>query len=189
MTRPSKWKSVTSCVWRFRAGSYVGQTFERPRKSTPKWPLPRHFRRQEARRCTRRLEPASYYRSATSNIGQRWRLGNRRKCCGSALRARWPVYAAANAGAARSGSTQHDAACWDRHILHTRLFTVSRPAGGQKRCAISTLPPRQPAKRRARCGSLRCCAARWTTLRITFDAAKNTHSRRPSRSSSRRARA
>ena len=125
MTRPSKWKSVTSCVWRFRAGSYVGQTFERPRKTTPKWPLPRHFRRQEARRCTRRLEPASYYRSATSNIGQRWRLGNRRKCCGSALRARWPVYAAANAGAARSGSTQHDAACWDRHILHTRPIHAS----------------------------------------------------------------
>ena len=147
----------------FVRGLDVGQTFERPRKATPKWLLPRHFRRKAARRCTRRLEPASFCRSATSNIGQRWRLGNRRKCCGSALRARWPVYAAANAGAARSGSTQHDAACWDRHILHTRLFTVSRPAGGQKRCAISTLPPRQPAKRRARCGSLHC-AARWTTL-------------------------
>ena len=110
-----------------RGLTWGGQTFERPRKTTPKWLLPRPRRRQ-TRRCTRRLEPASYCRSATSNIGQRWRLGNRRKCCGSALRARWPVYAAANAGAARSGSTQHNAACWDRHILHTRLFTVSRPA-------------------------------------------------------------
>ena len=109
----------------FVRGLDVGQTFERPRKATPKWLLPRHFRRKAARRCTRRLEPASFCRSATSNIGQRWRLGNRRKCCGSALRARWPVYAAANAGAARSGSTQHDAACWDRHILHTRPIHAS----------------------------------------------------------------
>ena len=113
-------------------GVLRGGHIERPRKTTPKWLLPRHFRRQKARRCTRRLEPASYCRSATSTIGQRWRLGNRRKCCGSALRARWPVTRprtpAQRAPVAPSTTLPAGIAIYYTHILFAHL-----PAGRQKK--------------------------------------------------------
>ena len=73
---------------------------------------------------------------------------------GLGLRARWPVYAAANAGAARCDSTQHDAAFWDRHILHTRTIHVSPGRPPKKLCNIHATapadePPKYPRRRRA----------------------------------------